>query len=318
VAWLGLLVATGALLWMPPSGPAGPAGPTPAPADPGFPRQVTSADGQTLQLSSAPRRIVPTSAAAVDLVCSLVEPERIAGLPRQALDYASLAPDSPHRERALFEVYSAEPVLTLAPDLVVSDRWQAVETTARLREIGVDVLLLGDIEHLDGVRHALRELGHALGAEATCERLLASLDARVEALTRQASGRKGWSALAYSNGGTGGWVAGAGTTADEWIGLAGLGNAAARAGRQGHGRCSFEELLALDPDLIVVAGRSAWNGEGGTAELLRTEPALAGLRAVAADRIVVLEPRLYSGLGPQLVEAAEQLAASADALMAGS
>ena len=124
-----------------------------------------------------------------------------------------------------------------------------------------------------------------------------------------------WRALAYINGGGGGGVAGAGTTADEWIRLTGMHNAGAEDGRVGHVRCSFEELLALDPDLIVISTRGEDGSPGVTAQILREEPGLANLDAVREDRIVALDARLFSAVGPHIVSAAEALAPLADAAL---
>ena len=272
----------------------------------------------TAAAAGPPQRIVPASAGVVDLVAALVPPERIAGLPSQALLFsaAGARPADPALlERPRFGAYAAEAVLALSPDLVVCDRWQRADTTERLREAGVRVVELDDLESLASVRAALQQLGELLGAQAACAATLADLDARVARLAGGAAHRARWRALAYSNGGGGGWLAGGGTTADEWIRLTGMLNAGAEGGRQGHVRCSFEELLALDPDLIVVSARGE-NGEPGlTAQVLRSEPGLASLRAVRLDRIVALEAWLYSAIGPQLVTAAETLAPLADAAM---
>jgi iron complex transport system substrate-binding protein len=280
----------------------------------GFPRSVTGADGAELSLPSPPRRVVPASAGLVDLACALLPPERLAGLPGQALAYSSLRDaSSPYLQRPRFEVYAAEPVLALQPDLVLADAWQSAETTERLRAAGVPVLVLGRFERLEQAGEALRLLARALGTGRACGDVLDDLRARAQALVDGGAHRRGWRALSYVNGGTGGWVAGAGTTPDEWITLTGMTNAG--AGFEGHARCSFEQLLELDPDLIVVSGRAAYDDMAGTAGLLRRERVLAGLSAVRRDRIVVLEAWLYNTLGLHSVLAAEALAGQADAVM---
>lgn len=269
-------------------------------------------------LGGPPQRIVPASAGVVDLVTALVPAERIAGLPAQAFLFsaASTRLDDPAlRARPQFQAYAAESLLALSPDLVICDSWQSADTTARLREAGVTVVELGQLESLENVRATLRQLGVLLGAEAACTATLADLDARTSRLAEDAPRRAHWRALAYINGGGGGGVAGAGTTADTWIKLTGMANAGAEGGRVGHVRCSFEELLALDPDLIVISSRGEGGEPGVTAQILREEPGLAGLAAVRHDRILALDAWLYSSIGPHLVTAAEALAPLADAAM---
>lgn len=317
LGWLVPLALLGVIVWGVRDTLAGrraaPGAAAEAPA-PGFPRTITLPDGGRLTLAAPPHRIVPASSGLADLVCALVLPERIAALPTQVRDYSGLRePGNPYLARPQFEAYAAEPLLAFRSDLVVVDRWAQVETTARLREAGVPVLVMDAPEHLADVRAALTLLASALGTEDAGRAALAGLDDRVQALQTSAPRRAGLRAVAYTNGGTGGWVAGAGTSADEWITLAGLTNAAA-AGRRGHERCSFEELLALDPDLIIVPGSPAAGLGAGTARLLSTEPALQSLRALARRAIVVLDPWLYDTASQHIVTAAERLAAAVDAL----
>lgn len=300
-------------------GPQSPPGVSPPATNVASPNPTNAAVPAPAHPVAPPQRIVPASAGVVDLVAALVPPERIAGLPSQALVFseASSGPvDAALRARPQFQAYAAEPLLALHPDLVLCDPWQSGDTTERLREAGVTVMVLDQLESLDGVRATLRQLGTALDAEAACRATLADLDARVARLADGAPRRAGWRALAYSNGGGGGWVAGSATTPDEWIGMTGMRNAGAEGGRVGWVRCSFEELLALSPDLIVISDRGEAGEPSVTAQVLRDEPGLANLPAVKHDRILALDAWLYSAIGPHLVTAAEALAPLADAALA--
>jgi ABC-type Fe3+-hydroxamate transport system substrate-binding protein len=280
----------------------------------GFPREVQAPDGTQLRLAAPPQRVVAGASGVGDILCELLPPERLAGLPDQMRDYSShRAPDDPWLARPSFHVFAAEPVLALRPDLVVADHWQPAETSARLREAGLPVLVIDDLERLEDVRAAVGLLGRALGEETRAEQLLAAMDERIARLAAGAGARRGLRALAYTNGGTGGWAAAQGTSADEWIGLAGLTNAL--ASREGHVRFSFEELLTLDPDVLVVCGADNPDERGGTEALVRDEPLLAGLRARRRGLIVTLPSWLFSTNSHNIVTAAEELAQRLDALL---
>ena len=103
--------------------------------------------------------------------------------------------------------------------------------------------------------------------------------------------------------------------------LVGLRNAAAEAGREGHATISFEELLRLDPDLILVSRPlqmeegSAGDRGGASERLLLSESSLAGLRAVRERRIVSLPAWLYATASHEIVSGAEALALSVDELL---
>jgi iron complex transport system substrate-binding protein len=273
--------------------------------------------------ASTPQRIVPASATAVDLVAALVPPERVAGFPEQALEYSTLHAGDPRFDRAArFNAYLAEPVLALDPDLVVIDPWQAPETTARLREAGIRVLVVPEIHSWPQARAALEMLAGELDARAAGGALLADLDSRVAALRQHGAAGPKLRALCYSNYGAAGSTAGAETTLDEVMRLAGLSNAVADLGRVGHGGIDFELLLVLDPDVIVTslplkmeAGPAGDRG-GASAQLLYGEPSLAQLRAVREKRIVSLPAWLFATGSHEIVHAAEELSAQVDALLA--
>lgn len=271
---------------------------------------------------AAAQRIVPASATALDFAAALVGLERIAGVPEQALEYSLVW----EREAAAvarlprFDAYLAEPVLAVRPDVVVADPWQAPDTTARLREAGVAVITLSPVATYADARANLERLGAALAREDVARARIAELDARVAALESAQGPRRSLRALAYANFGAAGSTAGAGTTIGEVFRLAGLRNAAAEAGRRGHGALSFEELIALDPDLIVTSrplsmGEKGAGDRGGASErVLLHEPSLAGLAAVRARRVIALPARLYATGSHELVAAAEALAAEVDRL----
>jgi ABC-type Fe3+-hydroxamate transport system substrate-binding protein len=129
-------------------------------------------------------------------------------------------------------------------------------------------------------------------------------------------------ALCYSNFGEGGSTAGSETTLDEMMRLAGLTNAAAAIGRVGHGGLDFEQLLELDPDLILCsqplrmqAGPAGDRG-GASEQLLYAEPRLAGLRAVRERRVLSLPAWLFATGSHEIVHAAEELGLRVDEMLA--
>lgn len=278
-----------------------------------FPRTVELPTGGTFEVPAPPRRVLLANASAVDLVTTLIGPERLAAVPKQALRYSRLA-DEPGDFAAVptFVRFEAEVVLAFEPDLVICDPWAAVETVARLRELDVAVLTLPQVSRIDDIATSLRVLGDVLGVEARAEEVIADLERRIARLAERAADRSAYRALSYSNTGTGGWAAGEGTTHHELITLAGLHNAG--AGRRDYVRLSFEDLIAHDPDFIVVG--DIGSGVETTSALLRTEPSLAGLRAVREDRILRVPARLISSSSQEIVTGAEFLADAIDRWLA--
>jgi iron complex transport system substrate-binding protein len=263
--------------------------------------------------AGAPQRVLLANAAAADLVSALIGPERLVALPEQAFAFSLLAEDPRGFEKLpRFTRFDAETVLAFEPDLVIVDPWAALETVARLSELGVALVSLPEVRGVADVRASLFQLGRVLGVEERAAAIAADLDVRVLALQASGGGRAGLTAVCYSNTGAGGWSAGSGTTNDELLTLAGLANATAKSGRTGHVRLALEELYALDPDFLVVGDYRPGEAAGATERFLAGEPALAELRAVREGRILRVPERLFSASSQELVTGAEALAAEVE------
>lgn len=272
-------------------------------------------DGGELRLDGPAQRVLPTNASALDYVLALVGAERLAGVPITAMAYSNSADQLRGRELPEFVDYNAESALAHDPDLIVTHDWQSQETTELLRESGIPVLVVPDLVDLDDVRTTLHSLGVALGAEERASALWAELEQRAQDLRAQAP-QRGARAMTYTNYGTGGFTAGLGTSADLMLELAGLRNAASEAGMQSNSPITHEELLTLDPELIVVSSAAEDSDLAPTVRLLRGEELLSGLRALEGERLLELPARYYSSSSLHVLDAAEELARLADEALA--
>ncbi len=293
----------------------------PAPATAVGGREVSLADGRAFTVHSPGLRVFPASASVVDFLVALAPPERVVALPEQALDYASVPADvAAWRSIPRFSAYVAEAVIARSPDLVIAEPWQDVNTSERLRSAGIEVVVLPEVRTWKDARATLLGVGRMLALDERAQNLARELDLRVEKLAALPGPRRGLRVMSYSNFGSGGSSAGANTTVHEQILLAGMLNA--MAARDGHAQVSFEDLIALDPDLILVSkplhgGEGTQGDRGGASQrLLENEPSLRGLRAIKNHRIVALPPNLFATGSQSIVAAAEALARAVDELLA--
>lgn len=276
---------------------------------------LRSEDGVRVALARPPRRIACATAGVVDIVTQLVEPERVALLPQAAFSFSRLAhAPGPWAALPRFEGYTAESILAHEADLVLASGWQRPGTTAALRTAGVPVLVLAVPESWEEVLDDVRLLATALGAEQRGRALEAALAERVAALGPR---RRALRAVSYTNLGTGGWIAGAGTTPDVVFGLLGIENAAAAAGLRGHQEIDLEGLLALAPELILVGEANEEEGIASTLSYLRAQPALATLPALRDGLVVSLPQELFTTASTELLTAAERLADELDRRLDG-
>jgi ABC-type Fe3+-hydroxamate transport system substrate-binding protein len=273
----------------------------------GFPLLLVGADGSRASLNGPAQRILATNAGLLDLLSALVEPSRIIGLPRSAEPYSvALARGYALDPSRLLDVLDSESVLSLEADLVLMRSWQSAEQRQQWQLAGLTVLSLANPSSLTDVQDDVRLLGRLCGAEAKAAELNRQLDQRAARLAEGHAQRASWRILDYSNGGSGGWVAGRGTTFQLLCELCGVENAGAEF--DGHARCDLETLRRLQPDAFVLSTSTGAAGETATEQYLRGEPRIADMQAVAAASYCVLPATLGGTDAHFLMDAAEFMA----------
>jgi iron complex transport system substrate-binding protein len=210
---------------------------------------------------------------------------------------------------------SAEPILALAPDLViVSGDAGPPSALAQLRAAGVHVEVIPTAQTLDEAARRIVAVGAALHTETRARALAEHL--RVEAQRardrcciiagRDASARTPTvkAALIYARGAGTVMLAGTGTPAVAMLEIAGARNAIGSFA--GYKPISAEALVAAAPDVIVIPtrGLASLGGEAGVLAL----PGVGDTPAGRARRIVAIDDLLLLGFGPRLPAAIDELA----------
>jgi iron complex transport system substrate-binding protein len=269
-------------------------------------------DGAMLLLREQPVRILPTSSSTADIALALVGPERLAGLPETVRSYShEVALKGFPSELPTFNNYNGESLLSLSPDLVIGHVYQDLGTTMVLRKAGVPVYSLNFPSSVEDILADVEAISILLGEPARGEALVKELRAREEALLSDRR-RSELRTLTYTNLGAGIWTAGAGSSVDLLIKLAGMQNAGAESDRDMDYQIDTEALVVLDPDVILVAG--SVSGLTPSLNFLLEDQSLRGLKAVRNEHIVVLPSTLFSCNSQHLLTAAEQLRDAVEAL----
>ncbi len=248
-----------------------------------------------------PQRICSVSLMGDELLFLLVPPERVVCVSSFADDaeVSNVAGRYPAPVPRL--VARTEPVLATRPDLIVAAPWNDRAFLSGMKALGVRSLTLDAARDFEGIERTLLALGKAVGADEAARARAAELRARLLGLERALSRAQPLTrprVLSLSHL----VVAGSGTTVDALIRRAGGVNAAAAI--EGHRKLSAEQILALDPDVLLL-------GQGldtDAARVLRAYPQLEATRAAKTGRVILLPPRLLTTVTPFLVEGAEQLA----------
>ena len=195
---------------------------------------------------------------------------------------------------------SAEEVIALRPDVVLTAAHSSPATRAALKRLGVRTELFKVPNSWVENQAQIRRIAQAVGHPQRGETLIARVEAAM-ALGAPRPGTRPITALVFQ---PNGFAAGHGTLVDEMMRRAGFVNVAERYGLKKWGNVSLERLLD-DPPEVLLAGQASPHAPTW-AERILNHPALASVgphmkRAVFAERL------LYCG-GPVLIETAAVLA----------
>lgn len=260
-----------------------------SPSDPAV--TVVDATGVAVAIGSA-QRIVSLSILSDRLLTQLVAPQRLVAMSTWSRGDWTLPLHGVPRLRGAEDV---EAILALNSDLVLVAGGLS-PAVQRLREGGLAVYCLGDLDGWASCERILADLGRLTGTEPAAARILATADARL-AVLRQAWPTPGERAIYVTvhdtqlHGGT------VGTGYHDVLRLAGCVDAAAER-FSGWPTLSVEDLFAVAPDIIVT-------GSGGAERLRR----LIGVDRLAA-RIVEVPSELIHDPGLGIVDAAIALRAA--------
>lgn len=258
--------------------------------------------------AAPPRRVVSLNPCLDAILLAVADPGQIAALshyshdPRQSAVAAQAA-----RYPATWG--SAEEVVALKPDLVLTSGMGALALTGVLPRLGVRqasfTVPASIAESLAQVDQIARLVDHPERG--------AAVDAQIRAALAAAAPRPGeprLGALIYEYHGL---ASGPGTLVDEMMRDAGFDNRAKRYGLKRTGDVPLEAVLA-DPPQVLLAGRMAPD-EPAWADRVLGHPALKAL----AQRVRIEtfpEPLMYCG-GPTLVREAQALALARENALAG-
>jgi iron complex transport system substrate-binding protein len=226
---------------------------------------------------------------------------RVVGLSPMADDarYSTVAAQWPDSTARLGR--NPEELLALAPDLVILASFSEIEYRAAL-DGKVRTLVLEDLNGFAGYLGNVEQIGAAIGASEQAVVLRDRFLARQHELeARRPPEAERPTVVAWDYG----YVPAAQTSFDDVARTAGFINLPAREGMIGHQRLDAEQLVAWDPQWIVISC-----GEHSCARALENfaeQPGLGRLDAVAAGRVIAIESPYLSTTGEGMLECAARM-----------
>lgn len=205
---------------------------------------------------------------------------------------------------------SAEGIASLKPDVLLgSNEMGPAIVLEQLKSLGIEIKILSSKADLLTVRENLLTLGNLLDKESQANELFDSYQAKLDLLTQQVlkaqqSQPKPRVLLAVGFAGSL-LVSGKETSANWLIEQAGGINVVSF---NGYKTISNETLVALNPDVIIIANTGRLTDKDLVGDLVKANPSLKLIKAVQHNRLVMLDASLLvAGLGPRIPDAVKQL-----------
>ena len=276
------------------------------PSNLGWPREVEGLNG-LVTIPAKPLRIITASVGHDEMALAIVPIDRLVGVGRATKNstysnVASLVQDIAEISR------DPEVIVAQSPDVVVTSPFFSAEAVDALSRIGIPVVQT-ELKHDPEARiNSILLMGYIFGEEERALEFATEVSERHNALvavTGAASPQPRVLALTQYSDKL--WVAGGNSTEGGVITAAGGINAAEEAGIDGNQTTSLEGVIAMNPEVIIIAQPIEFGAEEFRQSLLDNE-ALAELPAIQDNQVHIVESKLFTTLSYWNIRGAEDLA----------
>ncbi len=280
-----------------------------------YPLSVTDDSGNRLILPARLSRIVSLTLPTDEILLSLLDPSRLSAVSALSADpgVSNVAAQASRVPRKM--TLSVEPLVALHPDLVLTASWSDAAIVAQLREAGVPVYLIASPTNVDGVEKLIERLALLTGETARGADLVSGMEEKLRAVAEKTATIPPQKRLRVIDYTTFGASMGKGSSWDDVVKRAGLVNAVdgLSSDRWGQVPVSTEELLTIDPDIIIIPGWVYGDAKaaGSFAASTRENPALRGLTAVRTGRVFTMPESLRTCTSQYIADAVVWLARTA-------
>jgi len=287
----------------------------PSPTETPYPRTVTDDTGATVTLPAKPVRIISLTLPTDEILLSLVDTSRILSLTTLAADPAVSNVSAKAREVSRAMPLAVEPIVALHPDLVFAASWSDAAPIGQLRSAGVPVYQIASATSVAAVESEIIRCALLTGEEKKGTELVAHMEEELSAVEKRVGALPAKDRLTVVDYTTFGASMGKGSSWDDIVRRAGLINAASVLASDEWGQVplSAEELLTLNPDIVILPGWVYGNPRGATEFKRRVmnDPALRALSAVKAGRVFMMPENLKSCTSQYIADAVAWLAREA-------
>ena len=272
----------------------------------GWPREVEGLNGIT-SIPSKPLRIITASVGHDEMTLALVPKERLVGVgsSTKSVTYSNVA----SLVQEIAEITrDPETIITQSPDVVVTSPYFAAEGIDALLRLGIPVIQTDLQQGPEARINNILFMGYIFGEEDRAIEFATEVRDRYESLvavTGIAEPKPRVLALTQFSDTI--WTAGSNSTEGGVITAAGGINAAEEAGIEGNQTTSLEGVIAMSPEVIVIAQPVEFGAAEFRESLLDNE-ALAEVPAIKNNQVHLIEGKHFTTLSYCNIRGAEDLA----------
>ncbi|MCY4619747.1 MAG: ABC transporter substrate-binding protein [Chloroflexi bacterium] len=276
------------------------------PSNTGWPREVEGLNG-IVSIPAKPMRIITASVGHDEMTLALVPNDRLVAVGSATKNHtysnvADLVQDKAEISR------DPEVIIAQSPDVVVTSPFFPVEAIDALQRAGIPVIQTDLIQGPEERINSILLMGYIFGEEQRAFEFADEVQARYESLIAITGAKSPQpSVLALTQYSDTLWVAGGNSTEGGVIVAAGGINAAEVSGVQGNQTTSLEGVIAMAPEIIIIAQPLAFGAEEFQQSLLTNE-ALAEVPAIKNGAVYIVESKHFTTLSYWNIRGAEDLA----------
>lgn len=278
-----------------------------------FPLKVTDFNGFEMTIPKKPERIISLTLGTDEMLLSLVDKSRIKYLSGKIADDAGISNVADQAKSFPKAENNLETIIAAKPDLVLAASWMKKEAIQQLRDAGIPVYCYGTPTNIEEQKKVVLETAHLVGEDAGGQQIVADMDKKLQDIAARLQTLKPGERLSVLSYNTFGSSSGLGTMFDDLAGKADLVNLVSKAGLKQYSQLSREEIVKLNPDIIIIPSWSYDKKRDPASFLteLETDKSLAGVNAVKNHRVYMLPDKHMTCVSQYIVLGVEALAKAA-------
>lgn len=266
-------------------------------------RDIVDNTGAHVSVPKTPSRIISVGAATDDIILSLVDPNRVVAISGTANNVPNQSAQVQGRVTS-----SVESVVSFNPDLVIIPDYVGPDVIQSLRDAGLPVYVYIVPRSIEESKNLILSLADLVGAPDKGQAVVRDMDGKIKAIDQSTAGASPQKSVAYMT--STGLAGGVGSVFDDMTHYIHFKNAAADLGYSQFVTGTREDVVAYNPDVIIVPTNDYGDPTkpDATVDDILRDPAFANVKAVKNKEVYQVDAKPFMTYSQYMVDAMDTLA----------